>query len=244
MVLWYCGGERREQSWRGRWEHLSSTSSGLWAQGEQGQVYPLQEGPGKGKNGDCQGSHGRRGRSGKGKVDLLFLSSHFLEEKERNKCHFYKGLPPILAAVVHSLPSLSLTESLHIFTTPGAKSATGFFGCLQQTAVNCCPYKGTALAMLKASSTQAETSTPGSQISVAPPLVQRLTNEEGSFTWLSSNTRIDPIRYFLYWCHKLRVLQTDCKGGKRKQIMKNNEIDLESKQLLQKGNSLLRLSQV
>jgi len=42
----------------------------------------------------------------------------------------------------------------------------------------------------------------------------------------------------------LRVLQTACKAGKSKEIMKNNEIGLESMKLLEGVNSLLRLSQV
>lgn len=42
----------------------------------------------------------------------------------------------------------------------------------------------------------------------------------------------------------LGVLQTNSKGVRRKQIMKNSKIDLESKKFLEGVNSLLRLSQV
>ena len=147
-------------------------------------------------------------------VDLLFLSSHFLEEKERNKDHFYKGLPPILAAVAHSLPSLSL--NLFTFSQPqGPSQPLASFCCLQQTAVNCCPYQETALAVLKASSAQAETSTTGSPISVAPPLVQRPRNKEGGFIWLSSHTGIDPIQHLLYQCHKLRCTTNRLQRGEK-----------------------------
>lgn len=127
--------------------------------------------------------------------------------------------PPSYISSSGPQPPISLTYTAsHLFTFSQPKwpsQSLASFCCLQWTAVNGCPYQATALAVLKASSAQAETSTPGSQISVALPLVQRPMNEEEGFTWLSSNTRIDPIQHLLYWCHKLRCTTNRLQRGRK-----------------------------
>lgn len=159
------------------------------------------------------------------KVDLLLPSSCFQEEKGevgRNTCTStrtsllcYQWCPP--------LPVLCLS------TVPRAKSTTGFFLLPPADCWGLLPPTGITPAVLKASSAQGETAPLGSQINAPPALEQ--TDEPGDrcFIYLSSNTWVNPIHYLLYLYYELQCTT----NRKRKQIMRNNEIGLESNNMLE-----------
>lgn len=130
--------------------------------------FPFWEGPGSGKAGAWRRSHGTC-RSGKGLVKWICYSytSTFLRKRKGTNATSRRVSP---AAVGHSLPPLS--QSLFTFLLcQGPAQPLDSFCCSHRTAINYHPYQKSALAELKASSAQAETSTPVSQISVAPPPV-------------------------------------------------------------------------
>lgn len=137
------------------------------------------------------------------KVNLLFIPSRFLKEKERNKCQFYEDSSG-------PQPPISLTNSLFTFSHPQRPSRPLAARCclLQQSAGNCSPSQKTALAATRRNfyhraPDQCSTTTCSK------------TNERLMFyLGFQATPGLTQSSTFCTCATSLGVLQTDCKVGK------------------------------